>query len=330
MSQARSAPASRYAFLRSHRWAGIGAVALVVCLTCTLLGHWQLTRYQGKAEAAALVTANYDADPVPLTEILPTADATWDDDLTWRQVQVNGSYLHPSVLLPQRPIDGSPADHVLAVFAADSGDPDSPWLLAVDRGWYRTDAFGNHEAQRELPEGEIIMTVRLRAAEPASERELADGSVHAINPAQVLDEAAPGADVAGLVVSGAYGVLAEESPTTAAPPAPLPRPSVELGNHLSYAFQWWVFAIGSLVGAVVLARREALAIAEHDRATGPDAVGNPPDGKDRPVSRRRRPSAEEEEDALIDAQLAARRTAPPDPPDGAPPHGAQASETSSR
>ncbi|SED91369.1 SURF1 family protein [Ruania alba] len=318
MTEPSPAVGSRYAFLRSRRWAGIGAVTLVVCLACTLLGHWQLTRYQGKADAAALVTANYEAAPVPLSELLPTADAPWDDDLTWRRVQVSGTYLTPSVLLPQRPIEGSPADHVLGIFVADSGDPEQPWLLAIDRGWYRTDAFGDHAAERELPDGNVTLTVRLRGAEPASDRELAAGSVRAIHPGQVLEEAAPGAAVAGSIVSGTYGVLAEESPTTARPPAPLPRPSVDVGNHLSYAFQWWVFAIGSLVGFVVLARREAAALADGASARRPDAVGN----RDTP-RRPRRPSAEEEEDAMIDAQLAAMR--PPDSSDGA-----QASETSSR
>ncbi|UFU04317.1 SURF1 family protein [Ruania suaedae] len=296
--------AARYSFLRSRRWVTIAVVALVVSLTCALLGYWQYTRYQGKAEAAALVEANYDSAPVALTELLPTAQAPWSDDLTWRQVRVTGEYLTPAVVLPQRPIGGSPADHVLAMLAVEVEGEEEPWWLLVDRGWYRSDAFGDHTAQQQLPDGQVTLTVRLRAAEPPSGRDLGGRQVHAINPSQVLDAAAPGADVAGQVVTGTYGVVAQESPTTASPPAALRRPSADLGNHLSYAFQWWVFAVGALVGAVVLARREATVLG------GP---GSTPD----PAARPRRRTEAEEEDALIDAQLAAARAG-------------QARETSSR
>ncbi|QOR72241.1 SURF1 family protein [Ruania alkalisoli] len=319
---------TRYAFLRSRRWAGIMAVAVIVSLTCAMLGYWQLTRYQGKAEAAALVEANYDSRPVALTELLPTAHATWPENLTWRQVTVTGEYLVPAVVLPQRPIGGSPADHVLAALAVQVEDEEEPWWLLVDRGWYRSDAFGDHTAEQELPEGEVTVTIHLRAAEPPSERDLSGRQVYAINPSQVLDVAAPGADLAGTVVTGAYGVLVEESPTTATPPAPLPRPSADLGNHLSYAFQWWVFALGALVGIVVLARREAIALAGPEvAAVAPSQAGAT---ASYPGTRRpRRRTEADEEDAIIDAQLEAARRARVEVEPGRTGDD-QASETSSR
>ncbi len=322
------------------------AMAVVVSLTCAMLGYWQLTRYQGKAEAAALVEANYDSPPVALTELLPTAHSTWPEDLTWRQVTVTGEYLVPAVVLPQRPIGGSPADHVLAALALQVEGEEEPWWLLVDRGWYRSDAFADHTAEQELPEGEVRVTVRLRAAEPRSERDLTGRQVYAINPSQVLDVAAPGADLAGTVVTGVYGVLVEESPTTATPPAPLPRPSADLGNHLSYAFQWWVFALGALVGAVVLARREAADWADpadHSGPAGHASTGTHPDPGHSAVSshrpprqssqrqsrRPRRRTEADEEDAIIDAQLEAARTAQAA---AVPTHTGddQASETNSR
>ncbi|TDE90306.1 SURF1 family protein [Occultella glacieicola] len=302
----------RYRFLLSGRWAGIVAVAVVVSLACGGLGYWQLTRYQGKAEAIALVDANYDADPVAIEAVLPTSDSVLEDSRTWTPVTVTGHYLtdaaHPSVVLPQRPIGGSAADHVAAIFAVD-GAAGETWLLTVDRGWYATDTFTDHGPQQEVPGGEVTLTVRLRPAEPLTDRDAPEGQVYGLAPAQVLTAttgdggAAAGGD--GRLVTGAYGVLADESPTTASPPNPLPRPAADLGNHLSYAFQWWIFGIGALAGAAILARREAFET--HD--FGPHSPNSPaarPAPRIEPPARTRRRSAEEEEDALIDAQLRER------------------------
>lgn len=313
----------RYAFLRSTRWFGIAALVLAVSVTCVLLGRWQLSRYETKADQADLVTNNYDAPPVLATELLPTPESALAHRDTWRSVELHGEYLSPALLLPQRPIEGSAADHVIGVFAADTAA--GTWLFVVDRGWYPTDSFTDHSAQTELPEGEVSLTVRLRDAEPASDRDLGPGRLHALNPEQVLAEhAALGEADADLddaeAVTGAYGTLATEVPSTAEPPAPLPRPSTDLGNHLSYAFQWWVFGAGAWVGFVVLARREAAGLGAAGAgapASGP-ATGTGPAPAAR--SRRRRSFADEDaEDALIDAQLAGRQ-----------PEAPQARDTSSR
>jgi cytochrome oxidase assembly protein ShyY1 len=55
----------------------------------------------------------------------------------------------------------------------------------------------------------------------------------------------------------AYGILDQESPQPAAAPRPLPDPDLGLGNHLAYALQWWVFALGGFVLLGYFAVREA-------------------------------------------------------------------------
>ncbi|HIZ34639.1 MAG TPA: SURF1 family protein [Candidatus Ruania gallistercoris] len=323
----------RYAFLRSTRWLGITALVLAVSITCVLLGRWQLSRYETKADQADLVTSNYDAAPVPATELLPTPESPLAHQDTWRSVQLTGEYLTPSLLLPQRPIEGSAADHVIGVFAADTTE--GTWLLVVDRGWYPTDSFTDHSAQAALPEGEVQLTVRMRAAEGPSARDLGPGRLHALNPQQVLaEQAAVGDDVPdparAELVSGAYGILAEEQPSTTAAPTPLPRPSTDLGNHLSYAFQWWVFGAGVWVGLVVLARREADGLG----AAAPSAAEAAPaaeSGRPEPATRSRRRmrfADDAAEDALIDAQLAEQQ--PESAPVGVEDGPAQARDTSSR
>src|SRR5699024_2818059 len=328
---ARRGMTGRLAFLLSRRWLGFAAVALLVSVACVFLGRWQLHRYEDKDHRAELVRENYDAAPVPLADLLADPQASWPDDLTWRPVQVEGHYLQPALTLPKRPIEGSPADQVLAVFAADVGDQD--WLLVVDRGWYATDSFADHSPQHELPSGEVPLIAHLVAAEPPRDGHLGPRTLPHINPEQL-----PGApqavntqaDLGGADVdTGTYGILAAESPSADQPPQPLPRPSTDLGNHLSYTFQWWVFGIGAWVAYGVMARREMIERAEA-RAQTTEAGAEPAGAEAQaaePAARsagartrwddpghhrgsapaRKRPrftmADDAEEDALIDAQL---------------------------
>lgn len=312
----------RLAFLFSRRWLGFAVLALVVSVTCLFLGRWQLHRYEAKDHNAELVRENYDAAPVALSDLVQQPQDPWPDDQTWRPVQVEGHYLEPALTLPKRPIEGSAADHVLALFVADVGQQD--WLLLVDRGWYATDAFVDHGAQHQLPPGEVTLTAHLSAAEPPSDRDLSPGNLHHLNPEQAvteLESVNPDLDLDETrVVTASYGILAEESPSTSSPPAPLPPPSTDLGNHLSYTFQWWVFGIGAWVAFGVMARREAIdrAAARAEQAggaaTGPSDPGH--NTGSAPARKRRRFTFADDaaEDALIDAQLAEHLSAAPTQP----------------
>lgn len=290
---------SRYAFLSSRRWVLLTAVIVAVSVACVLLGYWQWSRYEARAEQIDLVQTNYARDPVPLSELVVAPDAGLDPADQWRPVQVRGEYLGEVVVLPQRGVAGNPADHVVGMLAIQDV-PGEPWIVLVDRGWYTTDTFADHSAAQELPDGQVHAVLRLRPAEAASPRMLDAGQIHRLNPAQGL-AAATGSDAAsdgaqqGVLATGIYGQLAAESQAgTDILPADLqllPRPVADLGSHLSYALQWWVFAGGCYLGLVVLARREA---------ANPRAQPTAP----APVRRR----AQDDEDEDIDAQLQASAT----------------------
>lgn len=280
------------------RVASVLAVALLVAAGCVVAGIWQWTRHEDRSAAVALVTANYDAVPAALPEV--AGDGLQPDEV-WRPVTVRGSYVGTAVLR-NRPVSGTPAAHALGVLEVADG----PWqgrLLVVDRGWFPAAQAGEGRA---APGGTLEVTARLRAAEPPAERDAPAGQVQAIAVEQVL--AAAGV-AGGDAVPDAYGVVATEDGRAPDGVTPVPRPDADLGPHLSYAFQWWVFALGALVGAVVLLRREA-----NEAAAGQAAASGRPAGADAAPTgqgrstpatpgrpRRRRPTAEEEEDAILDA-----------------------------
>lgn len=266
-----------HSFLASRRWLGIIALALVVAVSCTLLGRWQFHRYEGKAELVDLVTSNYEAEPVPLTDLVRDGSQPMDPDDEWHPVQVTGSFVGSDVILPQRGVQGSAGDHVLGVLEADEPMPgqDTRALVIVDRGWYPPEA----EVDTSAPTGQVTVAGRLRPAEPASSRGIRAQQVFQINPAQVT-EAADIDD--GALITSTY-VMSMPGPAQEGLDD-FVKPEEDLGPHLSYAFQWWTFGVGALVGLGVLIRREA-------RMEAGQA----------PVRKKQRDA--DAEDALIDAQI---------------------------
>src|SRR4029450_6849565 len=62
----------------------------------------------------------------------------------------------------------------------------------------------------------------------------------------------------GLPLYGGYLELVQEQPAASPAPEPAEVPELSTGPHLAYAVQWFLFAIGAVIGVGYLARREAL------------------------------------------------------------------------
>ena len=268
-----------WGFLRTSRWIGLIAGALVVSAVCVLLGAWQWGRYEQRAAAVERVDRNWEAGAVAPDDVV-AGGLRVPADLEWQRVELHGRWVPGStVLLRNRPVAGTPALHVLAVFEARRA-AGPPIALVVSRGWVPVD-----DAAPPLPAGDRAIVARLGGGEGPVVRTPPPGPVFSLHGAQVLsaadtDAVARLADVP--VVQGWAQDTAPEPPLRG-----FPEPARDLGSHLSYAFQWWFFAAATPVGVAILARRE--------RIEGPAGTPGP--------RVRRRMSDEIAEDALIDAQL---------------------------
>jgi len=235
-----------------RQWLALAAVVLVLSLGCVGLGRWQWHRYEVRSVEIERIQTNYAAPPVPLDDVITPSGALSDSDV-WRQARLTGHYLtDATVLLRNRPVGGGPGFHLLAPFVDDA----SGTTVVVDRGFLAGLEAPAPGALPRPPSGEVTVVVHLRQDEPASRRTTVPGQVHAISTPQVLERSGALADAASVRTVHAYGVLATETPTGADAPAPLPPPSTDPGSHLSYAFQWWVFALGLVTMLVVLFRRD--------------------------------------------------------------------------
>lgn len=265
----------------SRRWLGWLGLTTLLALVCVGLAQWQ---WQRRLEAVAeirVVAANWDAVPVPLAEALPDTGAL-DPELEWQLVDLEGEYLIDEQLLVRtRPLNGRPGFEVLTPLLLDDGT-----VFVVDRGWLPVgSAQDSPDVVPAPPAGRVTVLVRLKPGEPTiAGRGAPEGQIATIH----LPDVARRID-AGEVVTGAYGLLDSESPAPATRPVAASRPVPDEGSHLSYTFQWYVFALLGFIGYGWALRAEHRALAT--------AAGVPV-----AVRVRRRASDADEEDALLDAR----------------------------
>jgi cytochrome oxidase assembly protein ShyY1 len=273
----------RFAFTR--RWAGYLALTVVFAILCVCLGTWQLAR---RAEARAeidRVETNWDSQPVPIDDVLPELDS-FDADDKWVPVELTGHYLVEDQLLARnRPLGGTTGFEVLVPFELADGT-----VFIVDRGWV---PIGNEQdapdAVAPPPSGEVTVVARLKGGEPTVlGRSAPEGQVATINLpeiAELLD--AP-------TYTGAYGLLVSEDPPVDRPIAAT-KPEPDEGPHLSYAFQWFVFALLGFVGL-------AFALRQEYRAVNADT----PQERERAAARAAKAARKERSDAEVEDELLER------------------------
>lgn len=282
--------ASKWGFAFSRRWLGYLALLIVFAIACGVLSHWQFERREERVTENHRIEANFDAAPVPIDEALPTTDA-FDPDQEWLPVLLRGRYLADEQLLARaRPMNGLPGFEILTPFETSDGR-----IFIVNRGWLSTGSAQDLPDEiPAAPAGDRTVVARLKPGEPEIPgRSAPEGQIATINLPTFA--AALGTD---RVYTGAYGLLAAEEP-----PAPAgaltQKPQLTEGNHLSYAFQWIIFAIIAVVGLVWGVRNEY----RHRNADDPAVLA----ARERERERRRRrgPSDADEEDALLDGEAAA-------------------------
>lgn len=250
-------------------------VVILASALCISLGIWQWHRFEDKRESAEVIEGNYDATPVELDSVLPEQESGLDALDEWTQVTLSGEYCTSAdcvTYVRNRPLSGDVGFWQLVPFVSDQG------TVLVVRGWVPTMAAqAEPESEPPVPEGEAEIVVRLRPAEPVLEnRSAPPGQAQSVAPTQVQDNLP--ADV-GDVMHGAYGELATEDPVVDPMPRALEKPDTGLGPHLSYAFQWWIFAVFFPIGLVVLTRRT---LADEDTLAEHDAPGREDPGRAEP------------------------------------------------
>ena len=242
-------------FLLSRRWAGYVVVTIVFAVVCVLLGCWQLARRAEALAEIAKIESNYDAHPVPVTEALPELDS-FDDSQKWLPVIMTGQYLVSDQLLVRNRVkDAQPGFKVLTPLQMADGN-----LFLVDRGWLPTGQVQDLPDNVPAPPlGQVTVVARLKPSEPSlGNRSAPAGQIATIELPLVAELVSKNA------YTGAYGLLVSEDPAPETKPAGSTRPVEDEGPHLSYTFQWFVFALLGCGFLGYLMRQEYRALNESD------------------------------------------------------------------
>lgn len=213
------------------------ALAVVLAGLFVRLGVWQMARLHERRARNAEIEARLALPPVPMAQKRDTA--------SYHRVTVAGAadYDH-ELILTGRSRNGSPGVYILTPVRSSLNDS----AVVIIRGWvYAPDAasadLGRWRESRGVYSGYTALLPAIAAppspAGPARRlRTLSAAGVRALLPYPVRSQ---------------YVVSQDSAADTT--PARLAPPSLDDGPHLSYAIQWFSFALIAVVGAGIVAMR---------------------------------------------------------------------------
>ena len=278
-----------YRFLLRPSWLAFLGVCLVLAATFVGLGFWQLDRLAQRRAINATVAAARSAPPRPVAEALSTSTPPPGKQV-YTQVRAVGRYdTQHEYLVRSRTVDSRPGLLVLTPLVSRDGR-----VLFVARGWIPPNPKGADVAPEvpAAPSGEVIVVGRIRSSESGSDREAKVGDRTEIAKVNL---AALGSETGSPTYQG-YVELVRQDPAAGRAPVLIPPPDVlDEGPHLSYAVQWFSFALLTFVGYGIFAwrgahkkervRRPSAPAAAYDPSPDMVTVDNPPPADEGQASR---------------------------------------------
>lgn len=219
-----------------RRWAPWITLVVLFSIATTLLSWWQFSRREEIVERIDQVIQNYDKPAVAFSELDWVLDDFGQSADEWTPVLVSGSYLtQEAVIVRNRPLSGQAGFLQLVPLLLDDGR-----ILMVERGWLQSGQRITEPSSNPLPQASRHeLQVRLRAPEVDLRRDPVPGQLASIHPAHLTEALAS----YGTLITDRYGRLVTESPGYSVVPMGMPKPTLNEGNHLSYALQWILFGL---------------------------------------------------------------------------------------
>lgn len=215
--------------LLKPRWLVLLAVLVVVLVTFTRLGMWQLSVAQD--DAARQARAEAAAQPVVAVDEVLAPNAAYTERAAMRRVTATGSYdAARGFLVAGRLLAGEPGHWVVTPLVLDGTGA----RLVVVRGF----VTGPDDVP-PAPPGTVTVTGTLAPGEsPATGSVPPEGQRGSIDLAVLANEWPP-----GLYNAFVFAETEDPAPVAAPTRIPPPEPSGEVDwRNLGYALQWWVFA----------------------------------------------------------------------------------------
>ena len=233
-----------YSFVRQPKWIAAHMLVLLLLVTFLLAGTWQFGRHQKRLDRNDVVLDRAD------TVMLEAADLFESQDIfEFRLVQLNGSWsASDSVLIRNRSHQDIAGCHLAVPLKVSSNEG-----VLVVAGWLSAPLCDIDEL--EAPTGDVSLVGRVRLSQTRGAigaRDRADGIIKTLAR---TDVARVDQQVA-LSLAPVYVELITSNPSVAEAVAVDPPPT-DLGPHLAYAVQWFLFFAVGAVGYPLVLRRQA-------------------------------------------------------------------------
>ena len=223
----------------------IGGVAALLFIR---LGVWQLGRLAERRARNQAIESRMDLDRLEIHSLPVSGGGA--DSLAFRRATVSGTFdFDHEIVVVARSRGGVPGVHVVTPLVLDGGVGGAAGgAVLVERAWVPSpDAMTADLEEVREPEASEVVGVLMRRAElhrgpwgdgwPRYVRSLdpeavADDFSYALYPVALRRTARPHVAPQGLTL--------------------IPLPELTNGSHLSYAIQWFSFAVIAVVGSVAL------------------------------------------------------------------------------
>ncbi|WP_089303307.1 SURF1 family protein [Haloechinothrix alba] len=238
----------RWKLLLRPSWLALTILVFAFAAACfTVLGPWQFDRHDERTTRNEAVRESLDAEPRPLTAVLPDGQAP-DERSEWSRVTITGEYLaDEEVLARLRTVQGEPAFEVLTPMRTTEG------RVLVNRGYVRPGQGSRVPNYEAPPDGEVTVTARVRVDEPPPGDRDAVADSTGDRPQVYSASSELVTEATGTELRPGYFQLDAEQPGVV---NPLPLPRTEAGPFFGYALQWLAFGVMVLLGWLYFTVRE--------------------------------------------------------------------------
>lgn len=224
--------------LISPRWRWVTLAVILGMVFLALLGRWQLHRLEWRRGLNAETQAMLDAGPLDLSKEIPNNIET----MVNRQVVARGTYdIDSQLRVLSQTYNGQPGIYLLTPLILEDGKT----AILVNRGWIPLREAENIHTFDEP--GRAKVSGYIQASQTLSRGRRtevgADGSVYRIDVAAI-------AAATGRKLLPVYIQAVDPDGRDTLPIQITPDLTLDEGNHLSYAIQWFLFS--AMLGAIYL------------------------------------------------------------------------------
>ena len=216
--------------------------AVLAALLFVRLGFWQLARLHEKVQRNVAIAAHQRETPVPFASLPRDTTAA-----RYRRASLTGVFDYgQELVLSSRTYQGSPGAELVTPMRVVGSDT----AVLVNRGWvYSPDgASVDHSRWRERDSASVVGYVVQYAPDAGTTGPARDPRiVRRVSRREVASR---------IPYPLAPYFLVQTGDTATSHPVRREMPVLDEGPHLSYAIQWFAFAVIALAGAVFVIWRE--------------------------------------------------------------------------